>query len=840
MVPLPASPRQLPKKSENEWSQFQAVVQPFLAENCYECHGAKSPENNVRLDMLTNSLALAKERDLLRAACKKIQRGEMPPKDRPRPEATQETKVIGWFGHYLENDPANHSDPGRVTMRRLNRAEYNNTIRDLLGVDFRPADIFPADTPGNGFDNNGDALSIAPVMMEKYLSAASLALDKVIDAEPIAPPPLHRVDALAAAGNIPANSARRMPLLSQGTGSGGAGPTAPVGRLFAQKGELYDDYVFPRDGTYILRLRAYGVPGMTTRLRPIVSFAVDGKTIAEPTYIPYEFHNTGVTTFEPLKITAGPHRITLAFLNGTSGEDMAVETSQPAFTDPAGRADWAAPAPIALAGGMGGDQGPRNRGFRPGPRVPPGPSPSPTGKPMLGVIYFEVEGPSEITPERMPEYYNRLMFERPSATVTKLQAAQQIIRPFVARAFRRPPREDEAEQFIEFWTKVDARGHTFDESLALTLQAVLVSPQFLFRIESEAQPDEPGDVHLLSEYELASRLSYFLWSSMPDEELFHLAAERKLRASLPAQIRRMLHDRRSQALAENFAGQWLQFRRMESVAPNPALFPNFDDALRSAMVSETEMFFNSIVQEERSVFDFLDADYSFINERLARHYGLAGVTGDAFQRVRFRPDDHRGGLLTQASILTVTSYPDRTSPVQRGKWVLETLLDNPPPPPPPNAPSLAEPVPGERVSMRRRLEQHRADPHCATCHERMDPIGFGLENYNPVGAWRAKMPDGENIDASGRMPDGRAFNGPLELKKMLDSQKEKFAMTLTRKLLAYALGRGLTEHDQNTVETIQQSLRRNDFKFSVLVNEIVKSDPFQMRSKPPANQIVER
>jgi hypothetical protein len=840
MVPLPASPRQLPKKSENEWSQFQAVVQPFLAENCYECHGAKSPENNVRLDMLTNSLALAKERDLLRAACKTIQRGEMPPKDRPRPEATQETKVIGWFGHYLENDPANHSDPGRVTMRRLNRAEYNNTIRDLLGVDFRPADIFPADTPGNGFDNNGDALSIAPVMMEKYLSAASLALDKVIDAEPIAPPPLHRVDALAAAGNIPANSARRMPLLSQGTGSGGAGPTAPVGRLFAQKGELYDDYVFPRDGTYILRLRAYGVPGMTTRLRPIVSFAVDGKTIAEPTYIPFEFHNTGVTTFEPLKITAGPHRITLAFLNGTSGEDMAVETSQPAFTDPAGRADWAAPAPIALAGGMGGDQGPRNRGFRPGPRVPPGPSPSPTGKPMLGVIYFEVEGPSEITPERMPEYYNRLMFERPSATVTKLQAAQQIIRPFVARAFRRPPREDEAEQFIEFWTKVDARGHTFDESLALTLQAVLVSPQFLFRIESEAQPDEPGDVHLLSEYELASRLSYFLWSSMPDEELFHLAAERKLRASLPAQIRRMLHDRRSQALAENFAGQWLQFRRMESVAPNPALFPNFDDALRSAMVSETEMFFNSIVQEERSVFDFLDADYSFINERLARHYGLAGVTGDAFQRVRFRPDDHRGGLLTQASILTVTSYPDRTSPVQRGKWVLETLLDNPPPPPPPNAPSLAEPVPGERVSMRRRLEQHRADPHCATCHERMDPIGFGLENYNPVGAWRAKMPDGENIDASGRMPDGRAFNGPLELKKMLDSQKEKFAMTLTRKLLAYALGRGLTEHDQNTVETIQQSLRRNDFKFSVLVNEIVKSDPFQMRSKPPANQIVER
>jgi hypothetical protein len=317
---------------------------------------------------------------------------------------------------------------------------------------------------------------------------------------------------------------------------------------------------------------------------------------------------------------------------------------------------------------------------------------------------------------------------------------------------------------------------------------------------------------------------------MPDDELFKLAAAGKLRANLQAQVQRMLKDPKSQALVENFAGQWLQLRQMQNVSPDATIFTNFDDSLRAAMTTETEMFFNSIIQEDRSVLDFLDANYTFVNERLAKHYGMTGIKGDDFQRVTFSPNDHRGGLLTEGSILTITSYPNRTSPVQRGKWVLENLLDDAPPPPPPNVPALAEDAHALTGTMRQRMEQHRTNPQCAACHARMDPIGFSLENFDAIGAWRTNDANNQAIDVSGKLPDGTSFDGPEQLKQIILLQKDKFARTLTSKMLTFALGRGLEDEDSCVVDGIQSALQQNGYKFSVLVNQIVNSDPFQKRS----------
>ena len=861
-----------PPNSEADWRQFQANVQPFLAKNCFECHGEKDPENNFRLDVFTNATVLAKSRNSFEDVYEKLTHDEMPPKEKPRPEAVPLQHVVGWLDNHLYARLPGPPNPGRVTLRRLNRAEYNNTMRDLLGIDLSPANAFPTDMSGYGFDNNGDVLSIAPVLMEKYIAAANLVLDKVINAEPVVPAHVERWDATNADGTIP----KTMPPTNapvaaagpNGAGNGAANPAAfrgrisPIGRLFYQNGEIHTNYDFPKDGTYVLRVRGYGIPGSANRSRPSVAFSIDGEQVQAPVTIPQDFRNVGVTDLKPIQVKAGNHRVTLTFLNGATAEEVAAAATNVAAAStapeaaPSPRAAEAAPviastpptAPstaelltnaalsgtnLASAGNArrggarGGARGARGAG-RGGP--PPGPAASPTGKPVLGVIYFEAEGPTEITADRMPESYNRLMVAQPSDTLPKAQAAEKIIRAFTSRAYRRPVRDDEVEQLMAFWTQADAAGHTFNESLKLTLQTVLASPQFLFRMESEPQPGEKENIHTLDDYELASRLSYFLWSSMPDEELFNLAAAKKLRANLPAQVQRMLKDKRSQALVENFAGQWLQLRQVQNVSPDATIFTNFDETLRTAMTQETQLFFNSIIQEDRSVLDLLDANFTYLNERLAQHYGIDGVKGDEFRRVIFKPDDHRGGLLRQASILTITSYPNRTSPVQRGKWVLENLLDDAPPPPPPNVPALAEDAKAITGTMRERMEQHRTNPQCAACHARMDPIGFSLENYDAIGAFRTKDANHDAIDVSGKLPDGTTFNGPEELKNVLMLKKDRFARTMAAKMLTYALGRGLEDEDHYVVDDIEQSMQKHGYKFSVLINEIVNCDAFQKRS----------
>jgi hypothetical protein len=833
--------------SDIDWKQFQTTVQPFFAKNCYECHGEKDPENNFRLDIFTDQATLAKNRKALSDAYDKLVHNEMPPKKKKvRPEPAQIVAVLGWMDHHLNMDCTSPVGPGRVTIRRLNRSEYNNTIDDLLLIDLHPADSFPMDMSGYGFDNNGDVLTIAPVLMEKYFNVAGVVLDKVINAEPLNPNEVHRWDPALLEGSVakgtqaPPPAKPQTPAAGRALGAGNANGRRPIilGRVFPHVGEIHDDYDFPKDGTYVLRLRGYGTAGSTNRTRPSVSFSLDGKVLDEPFTVKEEFRSAGVYSMKPIKVAAGKHRISIAFLNGaTEEEDAAATAAAAAAAAAAPPAATAMPPilPAAPAASQGSNAPPAGAGRRGASRAgpPPGPPPSPTGKPTFGVLYFEAEGPTEITPERLPESYRHLMVATPSDTLPKAQAAEQIIRPFTTRAFRRPVTAEEMQSLMAFWSQADASGHTFNQSIQLTLQTVLASPQFLFRIESEPLPGERDNIHTLNDYELASRLSYFLWNSMPDEELFKLAGARKLHANLNAQVQRMLKDPRSDRFIENFVGQWLTVRQVQNVAPDATAFPGFDEALRTAMAKETELFFKSIVQEDRSVLDLIDANYSFLNERLAKHYGISGVQGDEFQRVTFTPNDHRGGLLTQASFLTITSYPARTSPVQRGKWVLENLLDDAPPPPPPNVPALAEDAKALTGTMRQRMEEHRTNPQCAACHARMDPIGFSLENYDATGAWRTNDVNHEPIDASGKLPDGTAFNGPEQLKNVLKLQKDKFATTVAAKMLTFALGRGLEDDDHCLVNKIELSMRQQGYKFSVLVNQIVNSDAFQKRSGKP-------
>jgi hypothetical protein len=846
----------------SQWEDFHRKVQPFLAKHCYECHGDENAENGFRLDVISDAASLDEGGKSLEMALKNLSIHKMPPKTEPQPEEAERAKIVGWLKTYLAGDPTGPINPGRVTLRRLNRAEYNNTIRDLLAIDIRPADVFPVDDAGYGFDNNGDVLSLAPVLMEKYLTAAGLAVDKAIHCDPIVPPPLKRWDASIVDGSVPKGDPMAVASV---TPPGAPEPppgvpprrTMPLGRLFKFNGEIYADYELPADGDYVLRVRAYGTQGSANRQRPSVAFAIDGAPVQKPITIKEDQRNTSVYALEKTSLTGGKHRISIALVNGSTPEEAAefarstpppkikteaeiaaeeaaalaaenaAEAAALAAASKPPAADGAAPAAGAgrgragaARGGVAGRAGAGARGGG-GPPAPP--------KPTLGVIYFEVEGPLAATPDRMPESYRRVMVAQPSAIVSKPQAADKILRTFATRAYRRPVQNDELADLMTLWTKADSDGRPFDQSIDVALQAVLASPAFLFRMELEPQPGEAGGVHTLNEYELATRLSYFLWSSMPDDELFALADKGKLRANLTAQVRRMLKDPKSSALVENFAGQWLQLRAMQNVTPDTTRFPDFDPALREAMTQETERFFNAIVQENRSVLDFIDADFTYVNARLAKHYGMTGITGDDFQRVSLT-GQARGGIITQASILTITSYPGRTSPVQRGKWVLENLLDAAPPPPPPNVPALAEGKTAELTgTLRQRMEQHRANPSCAACHEQMDGIGFALENFDATGAWRTQ--DGtEKIDAAGTLPGGRSFNGPVELRRIIKSQSDEFVSCLANKMMTFALGRGLETYDHRATDAITTAMKKNGYQFSTLIEEIVRSDAFQKRN----------
>lgn len=591
----------------------------FVAEHCAICHGEKLHEADLNLVThaslpvtLANEAVWERVLDMLR-------RGDMPPEDRPQPDSDDVEAIVVEIDAALERVAQSLApDPGRVTTRRLNRAEYSNTIRDLLGVTYDATKDFPPDDSGYGFDTIGDVLTVSPLLMEKYFSAAE--------------------------------------------------------RIAAEA------------------------------------------------------------------VVVGP----------SNEEDFAAKYAR-----------------VFVCGHEFGEH--------------------------------------------------------------NAACARNVLRPLAREAYRRPVTRREANNLVAFVELVQDDGGSFEEGIRLAVEALLVSPHFLFRVERDRAPSDSSAAHKVNPFELATRLSYFLWSTMPDQELMQLADEGGLRNPevLEAQVKRMLADEKSKGLVDNFAGQWLELRNLRLAYRDPETFPDFDRELRRAMERETQLFFTTILSEDRSLLEFLDADYTFLNERLAKHYGIAGVEGENFRRVSLE-GDQRGGLLAQGSFLTLTAHATRTSPVLRGLWVLENILGTPPPPPPPDVPPLPTQEGTIQGTMRERMEQHRADPTCASCHSRMDPIGFGLENYDAIGRWRTT--EGEvAIDSSGTLPTGEAFSGPKELKALLLAQKDAFTHTLTKKMLTYALGRGLERYDRPAVDSIARAVAEDDYRFSRLVLEIVESMPFQMR-----------
>lgn len=735
--------------------RFNTNVRPFLQRYCYRCHGEQHERAGIVLNGFTDASSARADRDTWERVSLMLDAGAMPPEEhQPRPSEQETAQVIKWIeSSVFTVDCSLVDDPGRVTIRRLNRAEYNNTIRDLVGVDFEPARDFPSDDVGYGFDNIGDVLSLSPLLLEKYMNAAERIVRNAIVTDAYKPLVVNR-------------SGQELKT------TGGARRGKYKFYVMNSQGSVYGEFEIPDEDEFIVRIEAVADQAGPEPAKMEVS--VDGERVEV-----FEIRGHRKRDFYQTraKLPAGARRVEAAFIN---------DYYNPEAEDPKDRD--------------------RN----------------------LGVRSIELEAVNIKTETNLPESHRRIVFCRPNEERTVRACAGEILLRFATRAYRRPVTLDEIAALVEFVDLAVEKGATFERGIQLGVQAILVSPQFLFRVESDA--DNPVGKHRVGQYELASRLSYFLWSSMPDAELFELADQGVLNEpeSLTAQVRRMLDDPKSQALVDNFASQWLNLRKFDEVRPNKQVFGTFDYKLQADMRRETELFFEHIMRDDRCILEFLDADYSFLNERLAAHYGIAGVEGEEFRKVSLEGIP-RVGVLTQASVLTLTSDPTRTSPVKRGKWILENILGTPPPPPPPNVPALeqiAEANP--EASLREQLEMHRSNPVCASCHQKMDPLGLALENFDGVGRWR-ETDGGATIDASGELPGGETFDGPLELMEILRARESDFARHLTKKMLTYALGRGLEYYDVCTVDQIADRLARDGYRFSTLVTEICHSDPFLMR-----------
>ena len=751
-------------------AEFVQDIKPLLERYCFKCHGNKRTKAEVNLEAFGTRPDFSRDGRTWEKVHHVLHQREMPPEKKPQPTEDERILLTEFIDAQLAkfdcSNPAVPVNPGRVTLRRLNRSEYNNTVRDLFGVDYRPAADFPNDEVGYGFDNISDVLSLSPILMEKYLRAAEEITAKAIRTD-IPPYP-------------PQDTIRTK---KWGTKSDDQAVRIENDSFWGmwREGSIDIRYPFRTDGEYLLRLNAYATlagpepPKMEVRLdnKPVRVFEV--KVIKDE-------RRDFIVKLKPGK---GVHKISVAYLNNYVNDDS---------PDPALRGD-------------------RN----------------------LFVKSTTVIGPLDAPQPKLPESHRRVIV-RQAKPGEERQVARESLAQFAEKAYRRPVAEKEVNRLLSFVDMVMADGGTLEEGMQMATQAILVSPHFLFRWELDTRPvkDEPN--RLLNDWELASRLSYFLWSSMPDAELFRLAKRGELIQPdvLAAQVRRMVADPRSRALVENFAGQWLQTRNLEGVTPDPLIFPSFDDDLRTAMKRETELFFEAVMKEDRSVVELIDADFTYLNGRLARHYGIDGVSGSKFQRVSLGKGSGRGGILTHASILTITSNPTRTSPVSRGKWILEQILGTPPPPPPADVELLSEDEQSvQSGSMRQRFEQHRAKPECATCHEKMDPIGFAFEHYNAIGAWRdmdGKFP----IDSTGELPTGEKIDGADGLKKVLKS-KETFIRALCAKMLTYALGRGLEYYDKCAIEEVCNGLMSNDYRFSALLNGVVNSKPFLMSNTKTEN-----
>ena len=739
---------------------------PFLKQHCISCHGPEKQKAGVNLAaLMADGEPKIEDRREWETILDLIVAREMPPENKPQPTETMRQEMAGYLEAQLESfDCSGPSLPGAVTARRLNRIEYENTIRDLLGVEFKASDTFPRDEVGYGFDNIGDVLSLSPLLMEKYLDAAESIVDQaVLSHLPEWPPTLRQEEG------------QMKPI------RGDAVRTVRDRYLgFYREGAAQVKFDAPQKGRYTLKVRAFQDKAGPEHTRMAIA---QGKNAIEEVEVTAEGDHPKLYEFD-VQLDKGETAFSVAYTNNYVNSDHPDRTLR----------------------------GDRN----------------------LFVDYVELEGPLDAEPPALPASHSAIL-PRPAEEGKEEPYIREIFQDFARKAFRRPVTEEEVQRLTSLVMGVYEDGEsTFEESVKVGLMATLVSPHFLFRWELDESSTPTDEPRALNSHELASRLSYFLWSTMPDAELRELADRDALRdiAVLREQTKRLLNDAKAAALVSNFTGQWLQTRNLASVKPDPDVFPEFDDALRSAMHQETELFVQSILKEDRSVLELLDADYTFLNERLAQHYGIEGVQGEAFQRVSLDRSSRRGGVLTQGSVLTITSEASRTSPVVRGKWVLEQILGTPPPPPPPDVEPLEESEEAhESASLRERLEQHRDHPDCAGCHAKMDPIGFALENFDAIGRWRDT--DGAfPIDPAGTLTGGIKVAGPEDLKKAL-VQKEKFVESLSEKLLTYALGRGTEYYDKCAIDLIVEQLKANDYRFTTLIDAIVTSDPFLKRQPMP-------
>jgi len=750
-----------------------------VGQYCVTCHNQRLKTGGLALDAVDASDVPA-HAEVWEKVIRKVKGNMMPPAGSPRPDAATLAAFARGLEDTLDRAAAARPHPGRTRPHRFNRSEYANAIRDLLALEIDASTLLPPDDSSYGFDNIADVLGISPLLMERYVAAAE------------------RISALAVGDPSigPSSQLYRVSFdLPQHEHISGL----PIGT----RGGTAFRHHFPLDGEYVVKLRLWKtsvgyVRGLQTEHDLEVS--IDGQPVLQtPVGGPSDYQmnvlNSGAaeTALETrlrtrTRVTAGPHDVVATFL--------------------------------ALAGGVRtGPEGLRPTMFAVDPLY------------IHGVPAIErviIEGPYNPTgPGDTPS--RRTIFTcKPGTASDELPCARTILSRLTQRAYRRASTEADLRPLLDLFRKGRANA-SFEAGIQLALQGVLTSPKFLFRVESDP-PNLAAATHRVSSVDLASRLSFFLWSSVPDQELLDAAAGNQLGqpAAIERQVRRMLGDPRAQSLAKNFGGQWLHLRNLAAFVPTRDDFPEFDDALRQAMRTETEMLLDSLRLENRSVLDLLRADYTFANERLARHYGMRGVYGSHFRRVPVT-DPARFGLLGHASVLAVTSYPNRTSPVVRGKWILENLVGTPPPPPPPGAANvLADNAPGKLDSVRARLAAHRASPQCASCHRVMDPLGFALENFDAVGAWRTED-QGSRIDASDTLVDGTTVNGPVELRQALLRQPEMFVTALTEKLLTYALGRGLDHHDMPAVRAIVRGAASDDYRFGGIVLGIVRSVPFQMR-----------
>lgn len=772
----------------------------FLQQFCLDCHTGAEANAELSLDVLTTADSLIRHRQAADKVVRVLTAGEMPPADAEQPDGAVRDKVLQRIREVLDyNDRHAEPDPGRVTMRRLNRLEYRNTIRDLIGLSFDPAADFPSDDIGHGFDNVGDVLTISPILMERYLAAAETIMDKAIT--PVPPPVVKRH--LSSQYTEPASGDVATKYLD-----GRYRRLSTDGADGVATGPLHTPYKW-QSGEYRFRVKAYGQSGTGQPIR--IAVLVQGAELQQ------------VSSEEELAQLSGsirkPARILETF-EVTSVDAENAQTFEVIVPEMPGRDRM-----------MVGQ-------YQPAEGMPPG---------KLWIEFLALDGPLDTRPASQ-----RRLLDYP-AELPESERTAFVLRRFLRRAWRRPVSEKEVSRLALLADQLVEQGEPWEAGMQLALQAALCRADFLFRVERDQDPDDPAP-RPLSEHQLATRLSYFLWCSTPDDELLELADSGQLSQQLPQQVRRMLADEKSSSLVSSFAMQWLQLQRLELVAPDAKMFPVFNDQLRGAMRRETELFIETVIREDLSLLQLIAADFTWLNEPLAKLYGIrdtagnregqpdqgAGdpIRGEEFQRVSLQEGD-RGGLLTQASVLTVTSNPTRTSPVKRGRWVLEQILGAPPPPPPPNVPELPEAEAAVSAgSLRQRLEQHRANPACANCHARMDPIGFALENFDAVGRYRSH--DGETpIDSAGELPDGTQIGGPADLKQVILSRRREFLRCVVEKLLVYSLGRGLEYFDRPVTESIINQAEAQEFRVSAVITAIVQSEAFRMRRGLPADSAEE-